>query len=219
MKKHIHIPIIGDLYLVLSKTDPYTVRTVEVEREEPPTPLDEGQMEKNLDRIILMIGNCDQKASYLLAMVGVAATVFLVSDVVARIKQILIEPFYLYWNDGIGSFCFIRFLLAILLIGGLICILLSLFFLLKCLTSRTDYDKYKEPGMTEKSLLFFKHIAGMNYGEFCMTRTNRFNDLRSQTYINSKICTAKFDYYSIGLKYFIVAILLLSITFVIFLFV
>ena len=219
MKLHIRIPKIGDLFFVVSKTDPYSERIVEIEREGPPTLLDEEQMEKNLDRIILMIGNCDQKASYLLALVGVAATVFLVSNVVAKIKQILIEPFVLYLNDGIGSFCFIRFLLAVLLIGGLICILFSLYYLLKCLTSRTDYDKYKQPGMTEKSLLFFKHIAGMNYGEFCMTRTNRFNDLRSQTYINSKICTAKFDYYSIGLKYFIVAILLLSITFVIFLFV
>ena len=48
--------------------------------------MNEEQMERNLDRINMWIGNCDQKASFLLAFLGVAATLFVTSDSVNKIK-------------------------------------------------------------------------------------------------------------------------------------
>lgn len=216
MSKQFHTPC--GLYLVVSRTDPNTTRLEQVEKISTPNSDDLQQMEKTLDRIIQMIGNCDQKASYLLAMVGVAATIFLVSDVVAKIKNILIDPFLLYWKDDIGSFCILRLLIAISLIGGLICIFFSLLQLLKSISSNTDYSALKQPGMSEKSFIFFKHIAEMSYEDFSSNKNDRYKDLCSQTYVNAKICTAKFDHYRKGLCLLKAAIYLLTVAFVLFLF-
>ena len=181
--------------------------------------MNEEQMERNLDRINMWIGNCDQKASFLLAFVGVAATVFITSDVVSTIKRIIIDPFIAYWSFHEGSFSFYRLLIAACLVFGSGSIFLALINLLYCLMAKTDYSKFKQPGMKEQSRLFYGHISSMSYSEFCQEDSEIIKDLQSQTYTNACICDSKFKHYNKGLKQVFVAIFFLALVFVLILFV
>ena len=219
MQLHIRIPKITDFYLIISRTNPVKLEIREVERPNPPQKLDEDEMERNLDRINMWIGNCDQKASFLLAFLGVAATIFLTSDVVSKIKGILITPFVDYWRNGIGTFSIYRLLIAVSLVIGSICILASLVHLLFSLMAKTDYSKFQQPGMEKRSVLFYLHIASMNYSEFSRAENDRYNDLRSQAYVNSCICTDKFKHYRKALNLVLFALPFLTIALLLILFV
>lgn len=218
MKLHIRIPKLADFFFVVSRDDPERTEIVEVEKQSEPTKMDIDQMERNLDRINMWIGNCDQKASFLLAFVGVAATIFITSDVISKLKDMLVIPFLSYWRDGVGSFSTYRCIIAVSLFFGLGCILTALVYLLLCLMAKTDYSKFKQQGMESKSLLFYKHIASMSYSDFSLSKNDIYNDLRSQTYTNACICTDKFRYYKIGLICVLVSILFLALTFILILF-
>lgn len=219
MKLHIRIPKISDFFVVVSKDNPSKPQIIKVDKENPPSALDEKQMETNLERINMWIGNCDQKASFLLAFLGVAATIFITSDVIGTIKELIVLPFLSYFKDGIGSFDLLRFCFAVCLIVGLVCIFISLISLLLSLMAKTDYTKFQQPGMESRSLLFYKHIASMGYPEFSLAKNDRYNDLRSQTYTNACICTAKFAHYNRGLVLVLLALPFLVTAFGLYLFV
>lgn len=177
------------------------------------------QLSQNLDRVNMWIGNCDQKASFLLALVGVVVTVICTSDVFTKVKEIIITPFVTYLTDKSGSFCFSRFLIAILFFGGLTCLLVSIFYLLRCLMAKTNPKDYSKPGMVEKSRLFFGSIANMTYEEFCRDDNNFDNDLQSQIYTNSVICSQKFKNYKTALRFTFWALPMLVVAFTLLLFV
>ena len=181
--------------------------------------MNEEQMERNLDRVNMWIGNCDQKAGLLLGFLGVAATLFITSDVVGKLRNTLIAPFIAYWRDDVGSFNLLRCLLAVCLLIGAVCIFIALMNLLFCLMAKTDYSKFKQLGMKEKSRLFFGHIASMTYDEFSLEDNDQLNDLRSQTYTNACICDSKFKHYNVALKCSLVAIPLFTLAFILTLFV
>lgn len=181
--------------------------------------LSEQDLKENLDRVNMWIGNCDQKASFLLTLVGIVLTIVFTSDAINKIKIILIKPFISYCREGIGSFDPLNMLIATLLIVGFVCVCVSIFFLLCCLWAKTDYDSMKKPPMEKKSLLFYGDISKMDYISFCMAEHNRINDIRTQVYINSIICSKKFKNYKIALLLIFIAIPLLVSCFLIMLFV
>lgn len=219
MQFHIKIPKVTEFYLTISRTNPGRQVICEVERSNPPQRLEEDQMERNLDRTNMWISNCDQKASFLLALVGVVITVIFTSGVTPRIIQTLVNPFIDYCKDGVGSFCFWRTMDALLFISGLVLIFLSMSHLLLCLMAKTDYSKFQQPGMEQKSHLFFGHIASMTYDEFCHTDVDKYNDLLSQVYTNSVICSDKFKNYRKGAKAVFLALPILTASFLLLMFV
>lgn len=221
MKLHIKIPTIIDFFFVVTKEDPVKTEIVEVEKQSDPSKLDEEQMEHNLDRVNMWIGNCDQKASFLLAVVGVMLSIIFTSEsLVSSIKTILVEPFLQYYNNHVGSFCCFRFLIAVFLILGSVSMFCALLFLLMSLSAKTDSNRLKKenPGLEDKSLLFYGSISNMSYSDYSSKTNDKYNDYRSQVYINSKICIKKFNRYKRGLKLTIVATLLLTPAFVMLLF-
>ena len=161
----------------------------------------EQDLKENLDRVNMWIGNCDQKASFLLALVGVVLSIVCTSEAINNIKTILIIPFISYWREGIGSFSPLRTLIAALLISGFICVFLSIVYLLCSLKATTDYNNNKESGLEEKSLIFYGSIAKMSYSDFCGAKNDRINDFRTQVYINSVICNKKFENYKKALRF------------------
>ena len=177
------------------------------------------QLSQNLDRVNMWIGNCDQKASFLLAVVGMVVTVICTSNVFTKVKEIIITPFVTYLTDKSGSFCLSRFLISILFFGGLICLLVSIFYLLRCLMAKTNPNDYKQPGMVEKSRLFYGSIANMKYEEFCSDENNFDSDLQSQIYTNSVICSQKFENYKTALRFTFKALPLLVAAFILLLFI
>lgn len=174
---------------------------------------------QNLDRVNMWIGNCDQKASFLLAMLGVVTTVICTSDLARIIKDVLVSPFVAYWRDDIGGFNLFRFCIALFMIAGLGLMLASIIYALLSLMAKTGYEKEKQEGMAEKSRLHFGSIAKMTYAEYLQEEGYDYdNDLNSQVYINSKICDDKFKKYKTSLTLTFVAIPLLVIAFVLLLF-
>ena len=172
-------------------------------------------MEKNLDRVINWVNNCDQKASILLALLGLVVTLVFTSDVFVKIDSIIITPFFTYLKTGEGYFCFIRTLLSILLFVSLISVSLLIKYLIATLSANLNYDKIrdKEPGMVEKSYIYFNSIANMKYNDFNPSTDAYYEDLRSQVYANSLICKKKFENYAKAIRCIYVALPSLFLSF------
>ena len=209
MQLHIKLPKLKGFYVAVSRKKPFEKDVVTVERSQTQNTLTKEQVEKNLDRVNGWIGNCDQKASFLLTLVGVIATLICTGDTMVKVKEILVNPFIAYWKEGIGGFDTERFFLALFLCSGLLCLLGAIVFLLMCLMAKTDYSKFEQPGIEKNSRLFYGSIAKMKYDEFRSAINDYDNDLLSQLYINSVICNAKFDNYKIAVKFVFAAIPLL----------
>lgn len=219
MQFHVRIPQITDFYLTISRENPYCQPEIVTVDQQHPTPTEADEMERCLDRTNMWIGNCDQKASFLLALVGVVITVIFTSGVASKINDVLVSPFITYWANGIGSFNFWRMVDALLLIAGLALVFTSMIYLLLCLIAKTDYSRFQQPGMEQRSHLFYGHIASMTYTEFCHTTVDKFNDLRSQVYTNSIICNDKFKHYNKGAKTIMWSLPILAIAFLLLLFI
>lgn len=144
-------------------------------------------VDKELERIIGLINNCDQKANILLAFVSVMITLLFTSALPRKISDIIIIPFVEYWQNNIGAFhCgrFILFLSILSLCVFTICTLLNLIKVIK-------------PQLENKeaiSHIFYAHIAHMKYEDFKNTSLDYDykEDMYQQIYINAKICTNKF---------------------------
>ena len=126
MQLHTKIPKIADFYLTISRENPYSQPEIVTIDQGYPEQTAADEMERNLDRTNMWISNCDQKASFLLALVGVVITVIFTSGVTPRVIQTLVNPFIDYCKDGVGSFCFWRTMDALLLVSGLVLIFLSM---------------------------------------------------------------------------------------------
>lgn len=219
MKLHINIFSKYDFYLTVSREDPYKVEIVEVTKSIQQTKIEEEQLERNLDRINMWISSCDQKTSFLLALVGAVLTIVFTSDAVKLIKKVLINPFLDYWLNDIGDLDYYRLIIAILLILGLVFCFCSVLYLLLSIYARINYDTLRKSGMEESSWIYFGTIAEMTYGEFCRSRDNHYNDLSSQVYVNSIICTKKYKNYKKGLLMLVFALPMLVIAFLLILFI
>lgn len=219
MQLHIRILHITDFYLTISRENPYSQPEIVTIDQRHPTPTEADEMERCLDRTNMWIGNCDQKASFLLALVGVVITIIFTSGATSKIMEVLVNPFIAYWRDNVGSFCFWRTLDAVLLIVGLVLAFVSMMYLLFSLMAKTVYSRFQQPGMEQKSHLFYGHIASMSYDEFCHSNVDKFNDMRSQVYTNSIICSDKFKNYKIGANAVLWALPILTIAFLLLLFV
>ena len=154
----------------------------------------------------MWIGNCDQKASFLLALLGVAATVVCTSDFFKKVKELLIEPFKAYWSANEGSIDWFNILLAVCLIIAFGAVLVSLIMLIFCLKANIDPNKFYKTGMVRKSFFFFKTISEMPYEDFKAGSNDAENDLCTQVYTNATICTKKFKYYNNAVVCILVAI-------------
>ena len=201
IKKHIHIPYLCDFYLMISKTDP-DKRAVQVQEaiKVSEKSFDKGDLKENLDRVNMWIGNCDQKASIVLALIGVAMTVLCTSDFAYYVRHTLIIPIKKGWPNICAAWDGWQLAMAILLISVIVLSICSLYQLLFSLRAKTDYDKFKQDGMTQNSMYHYECVAKRKYSEFCKEDVEIMNDLRSQVYINSCICTSKFEHYKKGIK-------------------
>lgn len=176
------------------------------------------QLNLRLDRVNGWINNCDQKASILLAFCGALIAVFLTSDMFMLARRVIIKPAHECWfQDGQNVFSIRNTVLAIIL--GIICwflykMITHLLLVLKPKTIIDDFDE--EESMIEKdSLLHYQTINKLKFNEFlkCQedTAERYINDLESQIYVNSKICTDKFDNLKLSIHYMGMLLLFIAI--------
>ena len=182
------------------------------------SPMEEGHLKECLDMNNLWIGICDQKASILLAVMGVVFTIVMTSDAIKAIRKYIVLPFLEYCNGNESMyFNFSRFSVFVFLIITAIFAALSLWDLLNSIKPNLDYNAMKKnnPQMATKSFIFYSSVANMSYEEFKNTNIDYANDLRSQVYTNAKIANMKFNNYLKGFFWFkmmILTAIFLSIT-------
>lgn len=162
---------------------------------------DAEQLKDNLERVNMWIGNCDQKASFILAIIGVVLSICFTSDSFVFIKSDIVSP-VLSAIDNSTTISLLTIFEAVLLLTLFSFLIISVFRMIFALRAKTDLKKLSQPGMVSNSMLHYQTIANMTYREFCEKEVHILNDLRSQFYVNSCICTSKFENYKKGVKCF-----------------
>lgn len=167
-------------------------------------------LEQSLDRVNAWISNCDQKAGFLLSIIGVFIAIIFSSDFSQSIVDNIVNPYKEYIrNPDLNEFKLIRFIYFLFVVISIIASFVSIIFALLSITAAIDIKKYKiDDGNSElvgNSLLFFGSISRRKYNDFKdMAGINYEDDLKSQIFINSTICTRKFKRYNISLISFVV---------------
>lgn len=153
-------------------------------------PINNEQLEVTLERIIILIGHCDTKVSYLLSVLGVIMTVLITAKTpkLTNIQPLMEQG--LYFIDIFAIFIIIFSILPF--IYGIYC-------LVNAMVARTNNNSLS-------SHIFFGDIAKFSCYQDYMQSINNQNydykaDLLSQIYQNSKICSLKFSYYNKGFKF------------------
>ena len=189
-----------------------------VKREAAGSPLDERKLKEGLDMNNMWIGNCDQKASILMAIIGVIFTIVMTSDAIKTIRNYIVLPFLDFCNgDETMCFSFSRFSVFVFLVITAFFAVLSLWDILNCIKPNLDYNAMKNnnPLMETKSYIFYGSVANMSYEEYKNTNVDYENDLRSQAYTNAMIANMKFNNYLNGFFWFkmmILSAIMLSIS-------
>ena len=179
-------------------------------------------LEQSLDRVNMWIGKSKKKAGFLLATIGVIMTILFTSDFMKEVKNAVIKPFLEYCgNQGDIEFCLLNFLFSICFGATIVLSIISAIYALRSISATIDSKKIisDNPNVVNKSFLFFQTISFMTYDEFKNHEGADYQlDLLSQIYINSKICTKKFESYQTALRFFYVVVICLALMFIFYLF-
>lgn len=164
------------------------------------------ELYSTLDRIIGWVENCDTKASVLTALVGVFISVLFTSSFITDSLRKIVSPILFYWKTGSGYFCLFSTLKLMIFIGMAICFLFALSYLLKTLSAKTSSKQTIDNNVNSDSLIHYGSIQTKFFNEFksnilAETEEDKFDDILSQIYINSKRCQEKFNDYNKSIIY------------------
>lgn len=163
------------------------------------------------DRVNLWINNCDSKASTILAIIGVAITIFFTNDNFNKIKEII--------HFSLNSISFISILFLTTVFAMLFYLFKAVSNILQSLTATLDSEELDVKQLNGKSLIFYGSISKIDsalYYKNLLEKTDLKNDLISQIMINSKICTKKFYFYNLGLQNLKRCLFFTTITFLVY---
>jgi hypothetical protein len=158
---------------------------------------------KNLERVNFWVSNCDGKVSFLLVIQGVVLSIIFTSSYSTVFLETLSRQFSF---DNLTTKTFLNFIEGSFLLLFFLCIFLSFYNIYNVLSARLDPAIFKQKGLEVNSHLFFNTIAQKEFAKFksdneTITEDALLNDIDSQVYINSKICSLKFYHYNLSLKY------------------
>lgn len=189
-----------DFYIKITKQNPDAVHNIPVREsiDVNRTSFNEEDLKANLDRVNMWIGNCDQKASFILTLLGVGLALLCTSDFARFVKHSLVLPVKNYWLKHEGGFDFYNAIVWCVLLYVAYHIVYALYNFLYSLRAKTDLTKFNQEGLQTDSMLHYQSISKKTYPDFCEQEVSLLNDLRSQFYVNSLICTDKFMYYKQG---------------------
>ena len=170
--------------------------------------INEERLNKNFENINTWINNCDNKASVMLGFIWIIAKIVLTNNdfITLFIKLIISACKNINFSD---------FLYLIFLFGTLLMIIYGIYKIFKVIC-----PTLKNTSSEGKSLIYYDSISQMDfllYNEQISKSSNEdyIEDLLSQIYINSKICSKKFKNFKFGFSYTMLGLILFSILFVI----
>ena len=156
------------------------------------------------NQIINWTGNCDTKASIVVAFIGVIVSIAFSSDYLLNVIEEQIHNIIVYWQYNIGYFSLLSTLMFISLIGFVSCIGTSCWYAMSSLKA-----KIKCP---TESIIFFGKIAEYSREDY-IAKVNSMNDegyesdKLAQIHICAKICHKKFRLYNKSLIWLLIGLL------------
>lgn len=163
-----------------------------------------------LDRINQWIVNCDNKSMILVTLVGIIVGILFATNYIEKLlaiySYICSHPTYI----NLGYF--------IVSIISIFLILLGIWNIIQSIIARTEIPA--DNGLITNSLIYYGTISNYEYEEYVknvkeIDKESLKQEIISQIYINSKICTKKFKNYNNGLKFSILGFGLFAILMVI----
>lgn len=139
-----------------------------------------------LDRTVTWTDNCDSKTSIILGGLGVIAGIFLASDYVSKIIEIIR---FMTSHINVWSVIYL-----VLFYGSIAVLLAGCLFLIRVLISVTDTKSYMDREVKEESLVFFSSIAKNKTLSAYKKKVQKTDnaqfeeDIISQIYVCSIIC-------------------------------
>lgn len=180
-------------------------------------------LELSLDRVNTWISNCDQKAGFLLATIGIVLAILFATDFVNEVKDKIVEPFMKCVQEPKHyEFCCSRFFFSISLVLSILTSVVSSVYALLTISAKLNAKELSEenPSLLSDSYLFFQTISSKRYDVFSKFEGVEYQkDLMGQIYINSSICSKKFGYYKIALRWFYAVIINIAVMYVLYLFI
>lgn len=165
---------------------------------------------QQLERINFWIANCDTKASIVLGFLGVFTPLFFTSTpMLDSIKYAIhaISSGHVPMASGI-----IYSISGITITAMVVWIVLTFFFIFKSLTATVGDAVTHAAGIMTNSDMFFHAIKTKTFSNYYGNISHNsdqdmFRDIHSQIYINSHICSNKFEFYNNAVKYLKFALL------------
>lgn len=165
---------------------------------------------KILDNINMWIGNCDSKASIILAVIGIVTSVTFSSEIIRPLYSIVIDSF------SKSGWCI---LVSILLWISIISMIAGVAFLIMTIIPSLKYSykvKSKEKPRFD-SVMFFGTVGDLEFSSYKervkeITEEQIMDDLFFQITSAAKICKTKFLRMNRGIKCFSIGLFLFIIT-------
>jgi len=169
---------------------------IDLKQDESKVAVNTAELNHILDKTISFINNCDNKVSILLGIYGIFLTILFTSygflNVVAIIKSAIASKL-----GKLFIACMVFFL--VLACYGIVRLIMAL-------TAKTDSPiEIKDETIELDSNIYFEHIIkNKSYYSYkqkiiqCSLEDYK-NDLISQIYLNSKICSRKYRHYKYGM--------------------
>lgn len=159
---------------------------------------DKDNLLEQLDRHLDWIKSCDTKSSIVLAAIGIFLTLFTSDYSINMINEILSS---LIQNINFSNLLYLVLctFFSFLFLYGSYCLVLVLIPSLSADVKAYDSSTHKD------SLYYFEDVSKNTFNEYKEKVFNRSHeeeivDILSQIYVNAKISTRKFIYYSKGIK-------------------
>jgi hypothetical protein len=178
-----------------------------------------SQLTDDLQRTIEWIHNADIKNSILLSFIGIIM-IPIIELLFSRTSNISISVNSLLLREQSLTFILYRFIIFVYLLLIPTTFLNSVFCFLSALYGRVNLKNIKNKNLIKHSLIFFGTISTMEYHVYKNQILNqrldsRVDDLLSQIYINSVICSKKFKLYNQGLMSMSIFMLLVIVALII----
>jgi len=178
-----------------------------------------SQLTDDLHRTLEWIHNADIKNSILLSFIGIIM-IPLIEILFSRASNISISFDSILLREQSLTFILYRFFLFVYFLLIPTTFLNSVFCFMSALYGRVNLKNIKNKNLIKHSLIFFGTISTMEYHVYKNQILNqrldsRVDDLLSQIYINSVICSKKFKLYNQGLMSMSIFMLLVIVALII----
>ena len=144
------------------------------------------------NQVIGWTGNCDTKASILIAFIGIFASILFTSDYILNTLQKIVQDFFKYWQVGEGEFSLINAFVIFTLFLFLFSVSYAVLALFRVISGKIECN--------EESVIFFGKIEKNTFEEYyhqieLIKKETLLKDGYRQIYNCSKRCSEKFiDY-------------------------